>query len=94
VCALVDSENIHSFVDPSVLQGQQFFIEETHPLIVKVVNVARMMTDSKNTFLNLTLQGHDFTSDFHLLQIQGYDLILGVDWLSQFELMIICWHNK
>jgi hypothetical protein len=62
-------ENIHSFVDPYVLPSQQFTIEETHLLIAKVVNVARMVNDSKSTFLNLTLQGHEFTGDFHLLQI-------------------------
>jgi Retroviral aspartyl protease len=54
-----------------------------------VANGARMVTDSKCTALTFTLQGHEFTGDFRLLQIQGYDLIQGLDWLSRFEPMLV-----
>jgi Reverse transcriptase (RNA-dependent DNA polymerase)/Retroviral aspartyl protease len=44
--------------------------------------------------LSFSLQGYDFCGDFRLLQIQGYDLILGLDWLSKFEPMLIGWQQK
>jgi Retroviral aspartyl protease len=94
VCALLDSGSTHSFVDPLVLRDQNITIEETHPLIVMVANGARMVTDSKCPALQFSLQGHDFSGDFRLLQIQGYDLILRLDWLSKFEPMLIGWNQK
>jgi Retroviral aspartyl protease len=57
-------------------------------------NGAKMVTNSKCNALQFQLQGYDFTGDFRLLQIQGYDLILGLYWLSQFEPMLVGWNNK
>jgi hypothetical protein len=54
-------------------------IEETNPLIVMVANGVKMVTDSKCNTLQFQLLRYDFTGDFRLLQIQGYDLILGLD---------------
>jgi Retroviral aspartyl protease len=79
VCALINNGNTHSFVDPTILQSQQFQIDYTNPLIMMVANEARMITDSKCSSLKFSLQGHEFIGDFRLLQIQGYDLILGLD---------------
>jgi Retroviral aspartyl protease len=62
-----------------VLQGVEHQIKETHHLIVIVANGARMVTDSKCTSLQFHLQGHEFQGDFRLLQIKGYDMILGLD---------------
>jgi Retroviral aspartyl protease len=59
-----------------------------------VANGARMITNSKCSCLKFSLQGHEFIGDFKLLQIQGYDLILGMDWLSQFKPMLVGWNNK
>jgi RNase H-like domain found in reverse transcriptase/Reverse transcriptase (RNA-dependent DNA polymerase)/Integrase zinc binding domain/Retroviral aspartyl protease/Ty3 transposon capsid-like protein/Integrase core domain/Chromo (CHRromatin Organisation MOdifier) domain len=94
VFALIDSGSTHSFIDPSVLRDQQCQIEPTKPLIVMVANGAKMVTDSKCTNLQFSLQGHDFTGNLRLFQIQGYDVILGLDWLSQFATMLVNWNGK
>jgi predicted glycoside hydrolase/deacetylase ChbG (UPF0249 family) len=77
--ALIDSGSTHNFVDPAILQGQQFTAEVTKPLIVMVANGQRMVTDTHYAALNFSLQGNLFTDDLRLLQIQGYDVILGLD---------------
>jgi hypothetical protein len=35
--------------------------------------------------LKYTIQGIPFTSDFNILQLKGYDAILGADWLYNFS---------
>jgi hypothetical protein len=56
VYALLDSGNTYSFVDPSILIGHKCTIVHTNPLIVVVTNGEKMVTDSKCTALNFTLQ--------------------------------------
>jgi Retroviral aspartyl protease len=94
VTALVDSGSTHSFVNPVVLKGQNCQIMETHPMVVMVANGEKMVTDSKCESLLFSIQGTKFNSDLRLLPIQGYDVILGLDWLSQWGDMQINWHDK
>jgi Retroviral aspartyl protease len=94
VYALLDSGSTHSFVDPSVLLGYSCQISQTNPLIVMVANGDKMVTNSKCSALQFSLQGQSFIGDLRLLPIQGYDLILGLDWLSQFIPMVVDWSKK
>jgi hypothetical protein len=55
VCTLLDSGSTNSFVDPSVLHGQNIVVEDTKPLIVMVANGARMVTDTKCPSLSFSL---------------------------------------
>jgi Retroviral aspartyl protease len=81
-------------VDPTILHGQLFQIEVTKPLVIRVENGERIVTDTHCATLNFSLQGHVFTGDLRLLQIQGYDVILGLNWLSQFSTMLVNWNEK
>jgi Retroviral aspartyl protease len=67
VFALLDSGSTHSFVDPSVLIGQHCQVINTNPLIVMVANGSKMVTYSKCTNLQFSLQGHEFTGELRLL---------------------------
>jgi Retroviral aspartyl protease len=89
VYALLDSGSTHSFVDPLILIGQKCTVVHTNPLIVAVAKGEKMVTYSKCTALHFTLQGQEFTGELRLLQVQGYDMILGLDWLSQFGPMVV-----
>lgn len=40
------------------------------------------------------MQGHVFKSNFKLLNLGSYDVILGMDWLEQFSPMKVDWVNK
>jgi Retroviral aspartyl protease len=94
ICALLDSRSTHSFINPLILRGQSCQIQETSPMIVMVANGECMVTDSKCASLNFSLQGHVFQHEMRLLPVKGYDMILGLDWLSKFGPMTIDWRNK
>lgn len=94
VYALLDSGSTHSFIDPRVLQGVPCKIQTTIPMIVMVANGHKMVTDSKCSNLKYTIQGHEFEGELRLLEVNGYDLILGLDWLSQFGPMKIDWGER
>jgi Reverse transcriptase (RNA-dependent DNA polymerase)/RNase H-like domain found in reverse transcriptase/Retroviral aspartyl protease len=59
-----------------------------------VANGERMVTDTHCSSLTFSLQGHDFKGDLRLLQIKGYDVILGLDWLSQFATLLVNWKER
>jgi Reverse transcriptase (RNA-dependent DNA polymerase)/RNase H-like domain found in reverse transcriptase/Retroviral aspartyl protease len=63
-------------------------------MVVMVANGDRMVTDSTCQALLFSIQGYQFCHDLRLLPMQGYDVILGLDWLSQFGPMCIDWHNR
>jgi Retroviral aspartyl protease len=63
-------------------------------MIVMVANGDRMVTDSKVEALSFSIQGTIFTGDLRLLPVQGYDMILGLDWLSKWGEMCVNWKDK
>jgi Retroviral aspartyl protease len=94
IYALIDSGSTHSFINPIVLQGQKCQIQEINPMVVMVANGEKMVTDSKCTSLQFSIQGYEFKHEMRLLPVRGYDLILGLDWLSQFGPMTVDWKHK
>jgi Retroviral aspartyl protease len=45
----------------------------------------KVVTDCKCLGLKFSLQNHEFSGDLRILNIQGYDIILGVNWLRQYS---------
>lgn len=93
VYALMDSGSTHSFIDPAVLQGLNCTIVITQPMVVTVANGAKMVTDAMCK-LPFDIQDHNFVAELRLLQVNGYDMILGLDWLSKFRPMKIDWFDR
>jgi Retroviral aspartyl protease len=63
-------------------------------MVVMVANGDRMVTDSKCEALHFSIQGNEFSHDLSLLPVTGYDVILGLDWLSKFGPMKVDWQNR
>ena len=40
-----------------------------------------MLSETSCSACSYSIQGHEFISDFRLLELKGYDIILGADWL-------------
>lgn len=59
-----------------------------------MANGDKMVTDAKCEGLHFSLQGIELKNDLRILDIQGYDIILGIDWLAQFRPMQIDWLEK
>ncbi|XP_076955969.1 uncharacterized protein LOC143630980 [Bidens hawaiensis] len=49
------------------------------------VRILRMVKSCK-----LELEGHEFPATLYVLTLGGFDVMLGMDWLSEFEAQIVC----
>jgi Retroviral aspartyl protease len=65
-----------------------------YQFVVMVAEGTKVVTYSKCLDLQFLLQNNDFSGDLRILNIQGYDIILGVDWLRQYSPMKINWLDK
>ncbi|KAJ4811165.1 polyprotein [Rhynchospora pubera] len=93
ICALIDTGSTHSFVNPSVLHNQGFRISKNTPMAVVVANGNKMITEAVCNALTFSIQGHDFTQDMRILDVKGYDVILGLDWLNDMGPMWVDWNK-
>ncbi|KAJ1699376.1 hypothetical protein LUZ63_007888 [Rhynchospora breviuscula] len=91
ICILIDTGSTHSFINPSLVNTDNWNTTTTPPLIVRIANGADMSTFTKCSDLPFPLQNYALTATVKLLNIQGYDLILGIDWLAQHGPMTIDW---
>jgi hypothetical protein len=91
---LLDSGSSHTFVSlhlSSKLTGQSPLAV---PLRVKIAD--GQVLDCANTFLQLAweVQGCSFHTDAKVLPLAHYDMVVGMDWLSQYSLMQVDWAQK
>jgi Retroviral aspartyl protease/Reverse transcriptase (RNA-dependent DNA polymerase) len=94
IFALIDSGSTHSFVNPQVLHSESHKIAQINPMVVMVANGSKMVTDSTCQSLQFNIHGYEFCHDLRLLPVQGYDVILSLDWLAKLGPMHINWLNK
>lgn len=91
ICTLIDSGGTYSFINPTIIHNLSLVTTKNIPLTVNTASGTRMSTDELCEDLEFQLQNHKFTGDLRVLDVQGYDLILGMDWLSTFGPMEIDW---
>ena len=91
VCAFIDSGSTHSFINPYLVNNLALETQQTPTLQVKIANGAKMSTNQLCPNLNFKLQNHDFETDLRVLDINGFDLLLGMDWLSSMSPMFLDW---
>ena len=90
----MDSGSTHSFIHPQVLRDINCTISRTIPMIVMMANGEKMVTDTRCEGLTYSIQGYQFTDNLRVLNIQGYDVILGINWLAQYRPMQVDWLEK
>lgn len=91
---LVDSGSTHSFVDEQKgkkLKGLQAL---QNPLRVQIADGGQLQCSLVIPQCSWWTQGNSFKTDFRLLPLGTYDVILGMDWLEQFSPMQIDWSHK
>jgi hypothetical protein len=79
--ALVDTGSDVSFINAKFAIKTQQPISHVHPVKVVAANGKNMMSNTACVNCSYIIQGHTFTSDFRLLEVHGYDIILGADWI-------------
>lgn len=91
---LVDSGSSNSFINANMLDRIPCAITETTPISVKVANGQYMQTSKIVKDLTWWSQGATFTTPMRVLDLGGYDAILGMDWLQQHSPMTTDWDKK
>lgn len=84
ICALVDSGSTHSFISPVVISAINLKGKPTSPVSFRVANGQKMFSTMLCTGVIFTLQGKEIEADLRVLDVPGYDIILGVDWMKKF----------
>lgn len=85
---LVDSGSSHTFIDRQLTDKlKQKATALNKPLQVKVANGEQLQCDTELSGLQWWISGHTFTSDMKVIDLGGYDAILGMDWLAQWGAM-------
>ncbi|KAJ8772223.1 hypothetical protein K2173_027400 [Erythroxylum novogranatense] len=82
VLILVDSRSTHSFVSDSVVADLQATVDEQDGLRVNVANGEQLHSSGICKGAPIELGSSIFTVDLFVLQLKGFDLVLGVNWLA------------
>ncbi|KAJ1703891.1 hypothetical protein LUZ63_003670 [Rhynchospora breviuscula] len=89
ILALIDSGSTHSFIHPSIVHLNKIPTVTSHPMLVKTASGSKLLSDLKCQPLKFQLQNHEFEGEFRVLEVQGYDIILGMDWIAKVGPMVI-----
>ncbi|XP_072090672.1 uncharacterized protein [Arachis hypogaea] len=81
VMVLIDRGSSHNFVKTSVAEKLKFPIKQTNPLQVLVGNGDVIGCKASCENLPLVMQGYQFNINTFVLDLQGADIVLGVQWL-------------
>jgi hypothetical protein len=79
--ALVDSGSDVFFISSKVSIKAHYDISEDSTIIVAAAQGKEMTSSSMCKNCSYTIQGQHFTTNFRLLDLKGYDVILGADWI-------------
>uniref|UniRef100_J3MDG5 Retrotransposon gag domain-containing protein n=1 Tax=Oryza brachyantha TaxID=4533 RepID=J3MDG5_ORYBR len=90
----VDSGSTVSFLSSEIATKIPGVEPLAHPVKVKVANGEIMECQSTIPQCEWSTQGHVFTTNLRVISLGGYDMILGMDWLSQHSPMSIDWAHK
>jgi hypothetical protein len=72
-------------MDPSVVVKANLPVQNHTPVQVTVANGNILWTQAVTTDCPYQIQGHQLKSDFRVLELAGYDLILGCDMIFEFS---------
>jgi hypothetical protein len=91
---LVDSESSSSFINAQVLHGLNCATMDAPALPMKLANGEIVHTTKLVPELTWWCQDATFTTLMRVLELGGYDAILGIDWLKLHSPMTTDWQQK
>ncbi|KAG6423312.1 hypothetical protein SASPL_113705 [Salvia splendens] len=93
VSVLIDGGSTHNFIKPAVAEQLSLSLHTISPFRVFVGNGASMRCDYVSLNTPISLQGNCFDIDLFLLQVEGPDVILGVQWLQELGKVALDFRN-
>ncbi|XP_077242441.1 uncharacterized protein LOC143882949 [Tasmannia lanceolata] len=82
IVILIDSRSTRNFVDPQLAKRTGCNIQQTPRLQVTVANGNRLLSDAVCRDFRWLMQGFEFSTEARLLPLRGYDVVLGIQWLT------------
>jgi hypothetical protein len=94
VLILIDSGSSHTFLCSQVALQLDVLTALPKPLIVKVDSGECIDSQWQLQRGQWEVQGCSFVSDFMVLPLQHFDVVLGYDWLEQHNPVKVHWSDK
>ncbi|RRT33892.1 hypothetical protein B296_00041084 [Ensete ventricosum] len=82
VIILIEAGSTHNFMSSKVATHLMLQIEDYNGFEVKVANSQILKYNQKCPRVKLILQEQDIVANFFLLPLDGFNIVLGIDWLS------------
>lgn len=81
--ALVDSGSDAAFINAKFAVKAKCKIQSVSEVKVAATSEAKMLSETACLKCPYSVQGHQFYSDFRLIEVQGYDVVLRADWIYE-----------
>ena len=91
---LIDSGSASSFLDQDMVNKLGLVPRARSPVMVKVANGEQLLCNSYIPGFTWYTHGVKFSHDMQILDMGGYDAVLGMDWLQQYRPMSCDWEAK
>ncbi|XP_019459980.1 PREDICTED: uncharacterized protein LOC109359744 [Lupinus angustifolius] len=82
VVILIDCGASHNFISTKVVEQLQLEAQATPRYVVEVGDGHKVQCQGRCAQLGFQLQGLDFTQEFYLFELEGVDVVLGLEWLA------------
>ncbi|XP_078167208.1 uncharacterized protein LOC144561976 [Carex rostrata] len=83
ICALFDTGASHSFIHPNLVHNLSLETVKIKPLRVWGALGNKVVSNTMCKGVEFTIQGQLFSANLRVLEHNGYDIILGVDWIAR-----------
>jgi hypothetical protein len=87
---LFDSGVSHSFISSSFIARHQLPITIMNQIMLVSSPGGELRTRHICPAISITIRGVDFLANLIVLDSKGIDIILGMDWLSKYDGVILC----
>jgi hypothetical protein len=94
IMILVDSGSSHTFMSSKLAAQLSRCAELDSQLWVKVANGETICCRTQLPHAKWEVQGYEFPSNFKVILLRHFDVVLGYDWLEMFSPMKVHWSEK
>lgn len=91
ICLLIDTGASHSFINPALAQNLNLPALPSKTLKVRSAGGEELISNTNCKNVRFSVQEFPFEADLWVMEVKGYDIILGIDWIAdqdRIELML------
>jgi hypothetical protein len=94
VAILIDSREIHSYIDPKIVDRFQLKKSKLEKSwLVQLATRTKRMIIAMIIDSPINLNGVNTIVDMNIIPLGSYDILIGMDWLEKHHALLDC-HNK